>query len=93
MRRFGVKPHRVIYDRSGLGEGFDAFLRAAGVNGAIGFLGGSEAKGQKKFENLKSASAWHLRKRFDSSTGETPFHIPHEYGQQLGRNCKPTRTK
>lgn len=84
VRRYGIKPNRVIYDRSGLGEGFDAFLRAAGVNGAIGFLGGSEAKGQqKKFENLKSASAWQLRKRLDPARGESAFHIPHEFGQQL----------
>ena len=84
VRKYGIKPHRVVYDRSGLGEGFDAFLRAAGVTGAIGFLGGAEAKGhQRKFENLKSASAWQLRKRLDPARGESPFAIPPEFGQQL----------
>ena len=84
VKKYGIKPHRVVYDRSGLGEGFDTFLRSAGVVGAIGFLGGSEARGhQRKFENLKSASAWQLRKRLDPARGEKPFAIPPEYGQQL----------
>jgi len=83
-RKFAVKPHRIIYDRSGLGEGFDAILRNSGVTGAIGFLGGSEAKGhQKKFENLKSAAAWQLRKMLNPETAREPFAIPHEFGSLL----------
>lgn len=83
-RQYGVKPHRIVYDRSGLGEGFDAFLRSEGLAGTLGFLGGSEAKGfQKKFENLKSAAAWQLRKRLDPARGEAAFAIPPEFGQAL----------
>jgi len=83
-RKFAVKHHRIIYDRSGLGEGFDAILRNSGVTGAIGFLGGSEAKGhQKKFENLKSAAAWQLRKMLNPETAREPFAIPHEFGSLL----------
>lgn len=83
-RKFAVKPHRIIYDRSGLGEGFESILRNSGVIGAIGFLGGSEARGhQKKFENLKSAAAWQLRKLLNPETNHETFAIPHEFGSQL----------
>lgn len=84
VRKYGVRPHRIIYDRSGLGEGFGVLLKNAGVSGAIGFLGGSEAKGQtKKFENLKSAAAWQLRKRLAPDQSPEPFMIPHEWGALL----------
>ena len=83
-QRFGIKPTRVVYDRSGLGEGFGVLLKNAGIHGAIGFLGGSEARGhQKKFENLKSASAWQMRKRLDPNQHHEPFAIPHEWGAAL----------
>lgn len=84
VRKYGIRPHRIIYDRSGLGEGFGVLLRNAGVSGAIGFLGGSEAKGhQRKFENLKAASAWQLRKRLSPQQTPEPFGIPHEWGALL----------
>ena len=84
VQRFGIKPNRVVYDRSGLGEGFGAMLRNAGITGAIGFLGGSEARGhQKKFENLKSASAWQLRTRLNPAQTADPFAIPPELAAQL----------
>ena len=83
-KRFGVRPARVIYDRSGLGEGFGKYLESAGVHGAIGFLGGSAAKGQeRKFENLKSVSAWRLRQRLDPDTNPDPFAIPAEFGTAM----------
>jgi hypothetical protein len=82
--RFGVRPARTIYDRSGLGEGFGRYLEDAGITGALGFLGGSAARGQeRKFENLKSASAWRLRQRLDPDVNPDPFQIPHEYGTAL----------
>lgn len=84
VQRFNIKPRRIIYDRSGLGEGFGAILRNAGVHGAIGFLGGSEAKGHgRKFENLKAASAWQLRNRLNPEQTKEPFIIPHEWGTLL----------
>jgi hypothetical protein len=84
VQRFGVKPSRVVYDRSGLGEGFGALLRTAGVIGAIGFLGGAEARGyQRRFENLKSASAWQLRTRLNPEQSREPFAIPHEWAAQI----------
>ena len=83
-RKFAVKHHRIIYDRSGLGEGFESILRNSGVIGAVGFLGGSEARGhQKKFENLKSAAAWQLRKMLNPETAREPFAIPYEFGTLL----------
>lgn len=83
-KRFGIKPTKIIYDRSGLGEGFGVLLKSAGIHGAIGFLGGSEAKGhQRRFENLKSASAWQLRKRLDPNQHEQPFAVPPEWGAAL----------
>lgn len=84
VQRFSVKPGHVVYDRSGLGEGFEALLRAAGVIGALGFLGGSAATGNTvKFENLKSAAAWQMRKRFDPGQRSDAFHVPHEWGASL----------
>jgi phage terminase large subunit len=84
VQRFGVKPSRVVYDRSGLGEGFGALLRTAGIIGAIGFLGGAEARGyQRRFENLKSASAWQLRTRLNPEQSREPFAIPHEWAAQI----------
>lgn len=83
-KRYGVRPARTIYDRSGLGEGFGTYLETAGVHGAIGFLGGSAARGQeRKFENLKSASAWRLRQRLDPDANPVPFAIPHEFGTAM----------
>lgn len=84
FRQFNIEPNRVVYDRSGLGEGFGVLLRNAGINGAIGFLGGAQAGGHtKKFENLKSASAWQLRNRMNPEQSKEPFHIPHEWGALL----------
>ena len=82
--RLGVRHNRVVYDHSGLGEGFRKYLELAGVHHAAGFQGGAEAKGFKgRFENLKSAAAWKLRQRLDPSVNPVPFYIPPEILQQL----------
>lgn len=84
LERYSIRPNRVVYDHSGLGEGFRRYLEMVGIHGAAGFMGGSEAKGFKgRFENLKAACAWRLRQRLDPQTNPKPFCIPPEYGQQL----------
>lgn len=83
-RKFGIVPQRIVYDRSGLGEGFGALLRNAGITGALGFLGGSAAVGlEKRFENLKAAAAWNMRNRFNPAQSPDAFAIPHEWGAVL----------
>ena len=82
--RFNIRPSRVVYDHTGLGEGFRKYLEQVGIVGANGFMGGSEAKNFRgRYENLKSACAWRLRQRLDPKTNSTRFHIPQEYGQAL----------
>ena len=84
VKQYNIRPSRIIYDHSGLGEGFRKYLELAGVHGAAGFQGGAAAKGfEKRFENLKTASAWRLRQRLDANVNPTPFIIPQEYGQEM----------
>lgn len=68
-RRNGVEPHRVSYDAGGIGHDFGARLAAAGLKGARGYLGGKEGP---KFANLRTASAWLLRRRLDPSNTVAP---------------------
>lgn len=82
--QYKIRPNRVVYDGSGLGEGFKKYLELAGLNGAIGFLGGMSPKGfEKRFENLKTAAAWKLRQRLNPQTQTTPFHLPGHLASEL----------
>lgn len=82
--RFKIRPARVVYDHSGLGEGFKKYLELAGLHGATGFQGGSAAKGfEKRFENLKTAAAWRLRQRLDQNTQPIPFVIPQHLASEM----------
>jgi hypothetical protein len=61
--RFDVDPSHIVYDQNGIGADFDGRLRAAGLPGAKGFKGSRQ--GGDKFTNLRSATAWRMRMRFD----------------------------
>lgn len=61
--RFAVEPSRVVYDQTAIGADFDSQLRAVGLEGCKGFKGGRS--GGDKFSNLRSATAWAMRRRLD----------------------------
>ncbi len=73
--RHEVEPTRVVYDQNGIGADFDNRLRTAGLSGAKGYKG--SRSGGDKFTNLRSASAWGLRRRIDPArtTRETAGHF------------------
>lgn len=90
-RRNAVEPHRVSYDAGGIGHDFGERLRVAGLPNARGYLGGREGP---KFANLRTASAWLLRRRLDPSntapapgrriiSTQTPFSIRSEHMKYL----------
>ncbi len=85
--RHGVEPQRIVYDQNGIGADFDNRLRTAGLSGAKGYKG--SRSGGDKYSNLRSASAWNLRRRIDPHKTEpvreghfkvwkrpTPFALP-----------------
>ena len=61
-RRHGVEPKRVSFDAGGIGLDFGKRLADAGLPGARGYLGGREGP---RFANLRTASAWQMRRRLD----------------------------
>jgi hypothetical protein len=81
---FGIEPQRITYDATAIGVDFGNRLAARGLVGAKDYMG-SRAGGEK-FNNLRSASAWLLRRRLDparSKLGEgdewqkqQPFALP-----------------
>ena len=84
VRDYHILPSRVVYDHSGLGEGFRLYLQQNGLFGAAGFQGGAEAKGfRQRFENMKSACAWRLRQRFDAKLHPQAFGIPREWASHM----------
>ena len=85
--RWDVDPNHVSFDVEGVGADFDNRLRAVDVIGARPYRGGAE--GGIKFTNLRSAAAWHLRRRLDPTRmletedgaliPQRPFRIPRPY--------------
>jgi len=87
--KWGVDPRRVTYDIGGCGADFANRLAAVGLVGAQPYRGGASAIDVKKYGNLRSAAAWHLRQRLDPDRTipgpagkmipQTPFAIRPEY--------------
>lgn len=87
--RFDVDPTHIVFDQNGIGADFENRLRAAGLPGCKGFKGSRQ--GGDKFANLRSATAWRMRQRFDPKravktlygkkpiwTPQHPFSFPRE---------------
>jgi hypothetical protein len=62
-QKWGVAPHRVVYDVAGIGADFGNRLQVVGIPGARPYRGGNP--GGVKFTNFRTASAWKLRQRLD----------------------------
>jgi phage terminase large subunit len=60
-----IEPKHIVYDGTGIGTDFDNRLRQKNIIGAKAFLGVSS--GGAKFNNLRSAAGWHLRRRLDAN--------------------------
>lgn len=88
-KTLGIPGHRVIYDKTGIGETFGDLLESYGLIGAIGFMGGSGTS--PKFENLRAAAYWQLGRRLNPDLNPQPFHIPAGYGERLRRELQATR--
>lgn len=86
-RRLGVRT--IIYDATGVGETFGVLLANAGFPNAIGFQGGRGTS--NKFENLRSASYWNVRRRFSPDISPVPFHIPSEFFSRIRKELLATR--
>lgn len=86
--RYGIPPFRVIYDATGMGETFDILLANAGLKGAVGFQGGHGTSA--KYENLRSATYWALRRRLNPSVTPETFHIPPHIGTRMRKELQAT---
>lgn len=87
-QRYGIPPFRVIYDATGMGETFDALMANYGFKGAVGFQGGHGTNA--KYENLRSATYWALRRRLNPSVTPETFHIPAHIGTRLRKELQAT---
>jgi hypothetical protein len=91
-KQYGVRPQHITFDATGVGADVDNRLRAAGLDGAKGYMGANS--GGERFCNLRSASGWALRRRLDAHrtvrkpdpaapagrpaphVPQPPFHLP-----------------
>ena len=86
-RKWRVPGYNITYDIAGPGADFGNRLAAAGLRDFQPYRGGAHAS--KKYGNLRSAAAWHLRQRLDpartitGADGKTapqpPFFIRPDY--------------
>lgn len=72
-----LKGNQIIYDATGVGETFGILLRDRGVPDTIGFQGGRGS--HVRYENLRSATYWALRKRLNVGLIQDRFHIPEPF--------------
>jgi hypothetical protein len=82
-KEFAIKPEHVVFDSTGIGADFANRLRAVGVLGAKAFSGARS--GGERFANLRTASAWALRRRLDPARkigAATPGDAPRVYVAQ-----------
>ena len=87
-RRYDIPPVRVTYDATGMGETFGTLLALNGYKGATPFLGGSGTN--MRFENLRSATYWALRRRLNPTVTTQPFHIPPPMFMQMRKELLAT---
>jgi hypothetical protein len=60
---FNVEPSHIVFDSTGIGADFQNRLTARGIHGAHPYMGSHG--GGEHYANLRSASAWQLRRRLD----------------------------
>jgi len=77
-----VPVERITYDRVGIGRDFPLHLHRRGLDGAQGYAGAGRPR-SADFPNLRSESAWRLRRRIDPQfipggpgSAKPPFVIP-----------------
>lgn len=88
-QRFGILPGDVSYDGSGSGADFGNRLEQVGIFGARRYQGGRSSK-SPKWDLLRSACYWALRRRLDPNWREEDraekkpqFSIPREFMARL----------
>lgn len=86
-RKYNVRT--IVYDATGLGETFGVLLANAGFINSIGFQGGRGTS--NKFENLRAASYWNLRRRLSPAVSPTKFHIPERFFFRLRKELLATK--
>src|SRR5262249_7364301 len=82
--KWKVPPHRISFDRVGIGRDLQHHLKRLGIHHAIGYAGSAGPRSPLEFTNLRTEAAWALRRRLnpdwrgDPAKKETvvPFHIP-----------------
>ena len=87
-RQWNIPGPRVVYDSTGVGETFGTLLRNHGLTDTTPFQGGRGT--HRKFQNLRAASYWALRRRINPDTSPEPFHIPREFSTRLQKEMLAT---
>ena len=72
-KTFNVADEYITFDAGGFGTEMRGHLESNGVKYAAGYSG--SGSGGKEFTNLRTASAWALRRRLNPE-GNPPFYIP-----------------
>jgi hypothetical protein len=75
-RHWGVPAFRMSYDRLGIGRDFKHHLVRVGLEQAKPYAGSGSPKDRTSFTNLRSESAWNMRRRFDM-THAPDVRVPH----------------
>lgn len=76
--QFGVEESHVTYDGAGIGRELRKYLDSHGLKHARSYHGAASGGIEGRFSNLRTASAWRLRRRLDPENPERswPFHFP-----------------
>ncbi len=84
--RHGVPVERISYDGVGIGRDFHNHLARHGLKDAVRYAGAGRPREPRRFANLRTEAAWHLRERLDPErhlddryplgSRQHPFQIP-----------------